>query len=172
MPFETPYAEHMSINWKTPLSPEELQLALDGDHFGPASHPAGAPWGYYLQLERLGYFSWFASQAELLRYLVHIELLHAPERFADQAAYNTAVQALIPVGQAYVSAALDAAAAAEVFSGHLSDGQLLWLGQLSALEQDDSAFARQLRQAFQGTEDPVPPAAQAAFADWLEGYGL
>lgn len=162
----------MSINWKTPLSSEELQLALDGDHFGPASHPATAPWGYYLQLARLGYFSWFASQGEMLRYLVHIELLHAPERFADQAAYDSAVQALIPIGEAYLSAEVEPEALAERFSQHLSDGQLLWLGQLSALEEGDSAFACQLRQAFHGTAEPISSAETAVFADWLEGYGL
>lgn len=162
----------MSINWKTPLSSTELQLALDGDHFGPASHPEEAPWGYYLQLERLGYFSWFASQAEMLRYLVHIELLHAPERFADQAAYDSAVQALIPIGEAYLSAELTPEAAAKSFSEHLSDGQMLWLGQIAELQQGQSAFATQLRQAFQGHTAAIQTAGQPAFADWLEGYGL
>ena len=35
----------------------------------------------------------------------------------------------------------------ERFSEHLSDGQLLWLGQLNELQQGESVFARQLRQA-------------------------
>lgn len=162
----------MQINWQQPLSSHELQLALDSDSFGPASHPAQAPWGYFLQLKRLGYFSWFTSQAELLRYLVHIELLHAPERFADQAAYRQAVAELIPIGQAYFTAEVTPETAAIHFSQHLSDGELCWLGPFDTLLSGSSVFARQLRQAFQGHEEAIPLSQQNAFADWLEGYGL
>src|SRR5690606_5417724 len=142
---QKPYAEDTSIDWQTPLSQAALQALLDGDQEVLQTDPLQAPWGYFLRSGELGYFSWFASQTQLLQYLLQVEVLHAPQTLPDPASYQAKVAQLLPLLEAYASGQQSAALTCDALNPCLPGFELLWLGHFSELLQGSDAFALQLR---------------------------
>jgi len=169
---QKPYAEGMCLDWQISLSQAELQALLDGEQEMVQTDPRQAPWGYFLRSGELGYFSWFSSQAQLLQYLLQVEVLHAPQTLPDQASYQAKVAQLLPALQAYASGNQSAALTCEALNPCLPGFELLWLGHFSELLQGTEAFALQLRSAYQGQSEPISAEQQANFAEWLGDYGL
>lgn len=154
-------------DWQTPMSLGSLQTQLDeGSALATRARPGD--WGYYLGIGRgLGYFSWFPNRASMLRYLVQVEILHAPTSLPDREHYDALVAELQAIAAAYTEDQ-DAEAACAAFNRRFPDFRLEWLGSFDALGQEASAFARALISAY--GQDPASD--PEAFAAYLEDYGL
>src|SRR5687767_236115 len=87
--------------WQAPLPLGDLQAQLDeGEEVSTLARPQD--WGYFLRVSpELGYFSWFRTREQMLRYLVQVEILHAPTSLPDRARYDALVQELMAVARQF-----------------------------------------------------------------------
>ncbi|MEZ0373050.1 MAG: hypothetical protein ACAI44_28425 [Candidatus Sericytochromatia bacterium] len=178
-------SENAPQTWQQTLPLEQLQALLDGETSEVRTRPQPGDWGYYLNLgPELGYFSWFASQSEMLRYLVHVEILHAPTSLDDRATYEAIVARLQPTAATYADHG-DSPAACAAFNSCFPDFRLEWLGSYAQLLAGDDAFAARLLAAYAESIDPnapvydleqakqhALPADADALASFIENYGL
>ncbi|PKL76522.1 MAG: hypothetical protein CVV27_09865 [Candidatus Melainabacteria bacterium HGW-Melainabacteria-1] len=170
--------ETVSDDWQTPLDLAGLQAQLDqGDEL--RTRPELGNWGYFLRVSpELGYFSWFASRNAMLRYLVQVEILHAPTALPDRLAYDQWQARIQPIASRYAQDG-DADAACEALNACFPDFQLEWLGAFQELIESPHPFARGLRTVFAQPLDPralddkvLDDKTLAAFADFIEDYGI
>ncbi|MEZ0374817.1 MAG: hypothetical protein ACAI44_37365 [Candidatus Sericytochromatia bacterium] len=164
--------ENAPQTWQQSLPLEQLQALLDGETSEVRTRPHPGDWGYYLNLgEELGYFSWFVSQAEMLRYLVHVEILHAPTSLEDRAAYEAFVARLQPAAAAFALDG-DCDAACEAFNACFPDFRLEWLGSYAHLLTGKEPFSACLLALYAASIYPALPADADALASFVENYGL
>ncbi len=167
------------LPWRDNLSARELQALLDESPV--ESHPAQAPWGYYLALDgdQLGYFSWFSGQELMLQHLVHIEMWHAPLSVPERSIYEAKAERLRVAAEAWL--ADKPGEIYHCFGQEIQGVSLKWLGNWDQLREASLAsqadapaqdFVTQLRQAYSDATQSDPAADPAAFADFLESYGL
>ncbi len=157
--------------WQEHFTIAELQTQLDGDDEDLHTFPMNGDWGYLLAVTGdYQYFSWFDSPQKMLRYLVQVEILHAPTSVPDQQHYHDLRAQLESVVQDYQQTQ-NAKELIAKLNQIYPDFKLLWLGSLAELAQKETAFAIQLRNEFQGGTDPVAESKINEFATFIEAYG-
>lgn len=162
-------------DWKTIRSRAELEHCLERNDLVATAptEPFQTSWGYFLKFSRLGYFSWFATRADLLFHLVQIEILLSPTAVPDRQHYESQVQQMISLAAQWEAGQASGPETCAALSALLPDGELLWLGQFNELCQSDEDFAQTTRKAYRSERiAAIPASEQAAFAAFLEQYGL
>lgn len=157
-------------NWQQGLPLSDLQTQLDEGR-GLSTRPYQGAWGYFLRMgPEMAYFSWFASLSAMLRYLVQVEILHAPTSLPDRPSYDDFVVELQAIAAAYEQNE-DAQQACAAFNACFPDFALEWLGSYAELLKGETEFAQQLHQLF-GASGEISADNQPAFADFLENHGI
>lgn len=158
-------------DWQQVFEIDQLQAQLDGEAQDLQSRAQSGDWGYFLSFKDLGYFSWFKSPQQMLRYLVQVEILHAPTSLPDREHYQQWLARLQPIASQYL-ADQDAPRALQAFNQVFPDFELRWIGTFEELLSAAEPFASELRLAFQQSSEPIPETQLSAFSDFLESYGL
>lgn len=157
--------------WQELFTMAELQSQLDGDDEDLHTLPVTGDWGYLLAVTGdYQYFSWFDSPQKMLRYLVQVEILHAPTSVPDQQHYHDLRTQLEAVVQDYQQSQ-NADALIARLNQIYPDFRLLWLGPLAELVSSETPFALRLRSEFQGHGEPVSESLLKPFAAFIEAYG-